>query len=159
QSAALRHSVLAAAIVCSLVVPVIALVIPAWEFVYLKLPSKTSAIIHTKVDNGPDTSDGTGSAPAIFESPVLLSAETDTPVYVHHYGEWLWASGAVILAFFLSFGWLRLLSIAARSELVVRGKWIESAEHISREYGLRRRVRLFQSKSPVLLATWGLLHP
>src|SRR5215470_2217775 len=51
QSAALRHSVLAAAIVCSLAVPVIAVVVPAWEFVYLTLPSSRSATIHTRIEN------------------------------------------------------------------------------------------------------------
>jgi beta-lactamase regulating signal transducer with metallopeptidase domain len=166
QSAALRHSVLAAAIVCSLAIPVIAVVVPAWEFVYLKLPSNHPARTHTKMENAqnlparpPETSYEVVTAPAVFASAVPSTSETDAQVHIRHYVGWLWGSGAVVLAFVLSLGWLRLLIIAAKSESIVHGKWIQSAEHISREYGLRRRVRLLQSKSPVLLATWGLLDP
>ena len=80
QSAALRHSVLAAAIVCSLTVPVIAFVVPAWEFVYLKLPSNGPATIHTRIENPQNlqartagTSYEAGAvAPAVFGPETIL---------------------------------------------------------------------------------------
>jgi beta-lactamase regulating signal transducer with metallopeptidase domain len=167
QSAALRHSVLAAAIVCSLAVPVIALVVPAWEFVYLKLPSNRSAAIHTRIENPENLQARTAEplyeavpvAPSVVESAIQPASEPNAQIRVPQYIGWLWGAGAILFAFVLSVGWFRLLIIATRSESIVRSAWIQSAEHISRQYGLRRRVRLLQSKSPTLLATWGLLFP
>ena len=51
RSAALRHSVLAAAIVCSLAVPVIAVIMPTWEFIYLKLPANDRPMTRVKLEN------------------------------------------------------------------------------------------------------------
>src|SRR5215472_9972669 len=84
QSAALRHSVLAAAIVCSLAVPMIALVVPAWEFVYLTLPSNRPATTHTRIENPEnlqarpaETLDEVVTvAPAVFGSVIEPAGET-----------------------------------------------------------------------------------
>ena len=53
----------------------------------------------------------------------------------------------------------RLWWLASRSQPVVNRTWTNMAGALSRQFGLRRPVRLQQSRHPTLLVTWGLHQP
>lgn len=71
----------------------------------------------------------------------------------------VWFAGVVVSLLMLAVGLGRLLWIASRADEMQDGAWVRIAADISRDYGLRRRVRLSQSTHPTLLATWGWLRP
>jgi len=70
-----------------------------------------------------------------------------------------WAAGATVMLAILLIGWLRLVWIARQSDRVLLGNWSQHAAQICDDYGLRRTVRLIQTRRDGLLATWGILRP
>jgi TonB family protein len=153
RSAALRHCVLAAAIACAAATPVLELVVPAWH-----LPVGSSLF-------------GRVEPLALFipiselpshERSLVVQEEGTRPIQRAAALRLLtpiWMAGIGIgLAIFLV-GFARLAWLASRSQPLLRGRWSDLADALSREYGLRRPVLLLQSDHPTLLVTWGLRQP
>jgi TonB family protein len=71
----------------------------------------------------------------------------------------IWLAGTLAGLAGLATGIVRLTFLARRARPINDRAWRELAERISREYGLRRTVRLLQSRNPAILVTWGFAAP
>jgi beta-lactamase regulating signal transducer with metallopeptidase domain len=153
RSAALRHGVLAATILCAGVAPLLAPLVPA-----VRVPLHPSLLgstvqpltlfIPVKVTR-PDE-DLTASAP--------VSGFTLRAIAGRVLGR-IWLGGAFVSVLLLGAGLARLARLAARSGRVTDARWTHLLTAMSRDYGIRRDVRLLQSDHPSLLVTWGVRQP
>ena len=153
HSAAVRHFVLATAVVCSLCVPVMERVLPSWS---LPLPSTWSASSASSslrfVSTPPD-------APAVARSVIASDSPANGLPSLPTVFVSIWITGAVIGCSVLVAGLLRLRKLAAASTPVSSGTWREVADEAALRYGVRRPVRILCCRHPTMLATWGLLKP
>ena len=159
RSAALRHWVLAAAIACAAVVPLIEAIVPAW-----RLPIAAPAAFEPYVDDGQQaaaspTTAGRGVAPRNVSgqpSPAVAGGfDFDLAGILLS----IWIAGTVASVSILVVGILRMRWLAARARRVTRGRWSDLVDEISQAYHLRRNVVLLESDHPSLLVTWGFQEP
>jgi beta-lactamase regulating signal transducer with metallopeptidase domain len=153
RSAALRHCVLATAVVFAALAPLFYLVTPAWNIgpAAAELPAVAPIREHISVMfTGRVVSAAIAATPARpAESPELLR---QLP--------WVfWSAGALAGLAVLVTGLARVVRIALASKPVSDGQWTRLAGLISREYGLRRPVALLESRNPSILVTFGGLRP
>lgn len=146
HSAAVRHWVLAAAIVCAAVLPVFGQVIPAWY-----LPVRISGPVQPLGRPLPSI--------ASAETRPVVPVEGEPLAALDHLLLSLWAVGTGVGLSALVAGLTRLARLASHAERVREGPWRELADDIARRYGLNRRVLLLQGSQPTLLAAWGLVQP
>jgi beta-lactamase regulating signal transducer with metallopeptidase domain len=154
RSAALRHAVLAATIICAGAAPLIEPLVPAVQVpLHPSLLGSTvqplTLFIPVRVTRPEE--DLTASAPAT--SGFTLRAIAGRVL------GWIWLGGAAAGVLLLGVGLARLARLAARSRTIVSGHWTDIAAQIAGDYGIRRPVRLLQSEHPALLVTWGLWQP
>ncbi len=155
RSAAVRHCVLAATILCALATPILEQVLPAWGI----RADRFASSHESQAGNPPaalstnqaaielsETVDAQPSAPPPLASPAGLLAPA-----------WLFGSAFSLLV--LGVGLVRLDWLASRAEPVSTGPWAAIARDVAREYALKRPVHLLQSDHPSLLVTWGLMQP
>jgi beta-lactamase regulating signal transducer with metallopeptidase domain len=153
RSAAVRHFVLATALVCSLGVPVVERVVPSWPVPLSFLSSASPSGSSLRLVSTPAES----SAAA---RPVIASADSSASVLtVMTVMTSIWIIGAVVGCGVLLAGLFRLKALAAHSEPVSSGRWREAVDEVSRLYELRRHVRILLCQHPTMLATWGVLRP
>ena len=153
RSAAVRHWVLTVAIFFAAVTPVLSLVTPSWnpgpavsERWFLGLVEAPTSDVALSIVATQD------EHPAPEESAV--------PAYPPEYlAAMIWLIGVSIGLFILFTGLARLARVAGASQPMRDGRWIRLAATISKEHGLRRRVRLLQSQNSSILVTWGALRP
>jgi TonB family protein len=144
RSAALRHCVLAAAIVAAAAVAPLGRVLPAWD-----LQVRASA-----------TEPPPASGPPLTAAPTVVKEQPPAPrAGALPLLAIVWAAGCGISALALLAGFARVLRIASRAVPVADGRWLRIAEEVSVTYGLRRHVAVLQTDAPDLLATWGLFRP
>src|SRR5688500_19028973 len=158
RAAALRHWILAAALMCAAAVPLVRLVVPAWQVPLvptMRLPQDRltarepvveTAIVSVRVE--PDR--------------VVARADAPPPSETWRLAEWLfgvWVVGALAGLAVLLAGFARLARIASTARPIVSGRWSERCEEMRRDYGIRRPVLLLRSAHPSLLVTWGILRP
>jgi TonB family protein len=153
RSAAVRHWILAASILCAAATPLLEMIVPAW-------PVPLSPALF-----------GRSNEPLPLFIPIHelqaegdagISAQRSAPVPATTALRWLvpiWLAGAGISLSFLLAGFARLGWLASRSRTVVNGTWASLAATLATDFGLRRPVRLLQSDHPTLLVTWGLRQP
>jgi TonB family protein len=161
RSAALRHWILAVAIACAAVFPAFESIAPSWP-----LSFRSTSFSELTVDSGPavapDPSSRSSAAPSArgrrdpLDNRALDGARDRSITSLLHP---IWAVGTALSLLVLSIGLGRLAWRRSVSRPVTTGHWPRLSEEISREYGLRRRVRLLQSDHPSLLATWGIRSP
>src|SRR3954466_12391816 len=145
RSAALRHFVLAAAIVLSAAVVPLSLVLPSWN-VRLPTTSRRAATVSSTV-----TARVTGTP--VNTSPISEGVD------VAGIAVMCWAAGFAFTALLLlGEGW-RLARVSARATRIRNTRWTSVAERIAASYEVRRPVALLQTNASDLLATWGLLKP
>jgi beta-lactamase regulating signal transducer with metallopeptidase domain len=144
RSAALRHWILSAAVLCSLLMPVATLVMPAWNV----SPSVSNAL--------PMQFLPARSEPVSFQSKASPPHVEMLPTQSI---ERIWLSGFFVTLLALIIGIVRLARVAWRAERVADGVWFEVLESFSRRVRLNRRVRLLRSKTSAMLVTWGFLRP
>jgi beta-lactamase regulating signal transducer with metallopeptidase domain len=154
QSAAVRHWVLAAALVCAAATPALRLVTPVWyaspgtwwSSSRVELIDRPLAVLDA-------TQPETGAAAGVLRTGSPWTASIMRSLGI------IWLAGAGANLFVLVVGLGRLAWLAARSERVTAGPWADTAADVSRAYGLRRRPALLQSAHPTLLVTWGFARP
>lgn len=160
RSAAMRHWVLAAAIACAAITPLVEAVVPAWG---LPLGARASLARPERVQPpGAVRTPRSGSSNAAVTAREFAQQEPSHPLPMQTLGEvigLMWIAGAGIGLFILLVGLGRLAWLASRARRLSRGRWPELAGEISREYGLRRPVIVLQSDHPSLLVTWGIVRP
>ena len=154
RSAAVRHWVLAAAIVCAAATPLLERVVPVWHLpvsssLFGRRVEPLALFIPIHERELADPSEGVQQTRFV---PVQTATALRTlgPI---------WLAGAAISLSFLLVGFARLAWLASRSQRVVNETWTEIAATLSRRLGLRRPVLLLQSDHPTLLVTWGLHQP
>lgn len=158
RSAALRHWTLAAALVCAAAVPLVRLVVPAWQLplgAAFRLSQQPSAGVGVVVET---------AIVSAQVAPDRVSPRPDAaaPAEPWRVGEWvfaIWMAGAISGLAVLLTGFARLARLAASARPVVSGPWAERCEEIRRDCGIRRPVALLRSTHPSLLVTWGIVRP
>ena len=154
RSAAVRHWVLAAAIVCAAATPLLERIVPVWH-----LPLGTSLFgrrveplalfipIHEREIADPSD--------ALQHTRFVPVQPTTTRRILRP----IWLTGFAASVLLLVTGFARLAWLASRSQKVVNETWTAIAATLSDRFGLRRPVLLLQSDHPTLLVTWGLRQP
>jgi TonB family protein len=161
RSAAVRHWVLFAAIVCAAAAPGLELLVPSWHLSFGR--SAPSPRTETPAQEAAAAAPAP-SAPAVAvtrprERDDNVRSSEATAVSVTGALTALWLTGIGVSLAVLVTGLGRLAWLASRSQRITSGAWTAIAADISRRYGLTRKVRLLQSDHPTLVVTWGLLQP
>jgi beta-lactamase regulating signal transducer with metallopeptidase domain len=153
RSAALRHWVIAATIVCAGSIPLFGLVAPAWTIPQDPVVVRRPAIaISVSTGGSPNAGERlpTGQ-PTRMPAPTLERlAHVVVPV---------WLSGVVANLLVLLAAMFGLTRVAGRASPVRAEMWTESLAHVSDALSVRRPVSLLQSDRPALLVTWGVVSP
>ncbi len=157
RSAALRHWVLTAAIACSLSIPLLLPIVPAWY----RVPIGSMQYF------GGDSvrrAEVPGSAP-VTSSPETTTSETfsglpdaSTPsrrLDLSMLLQGIWLAGSISALTVLLVGVGRLRWLASRARRIEEGRWQILSEEVRHSYGLRFPVRLLHSRHRSLLVTWG----
>src|SRR5438876_574652 len=151
HSAAVRHQLSALGLVCSLLLPVVALLLPSWHSATLGSAVSLWSTAH--------------AAPGNAAYPNLSSMIVDAATASSFSGQWLalilavWALGAAFIAVKLLAGLTRLLWISAQATPITGGDWGQLVSHCS-ALGISRSVRLLQSRDASSMpSTWGVLRP
>jgi TonB family protein len=162
RSAAVRHWVLSAAIVCAAVTPALELIVPSWHVAFGRsalipaaAPLNESAAVAPALPR--ETSPATSRQPSV-DHQQTLSRDT-AAITVAGALAAIWIAGIAVSVSLLVIGLGRLAWLASRSRRIIAGPWITVLDDVARRYGIGRAVRLLQSDHPTLLVTWGLLQP
>jgi TonB family protein len=162
RSAALRHWVLAAACCGALLVPVVELLVPAWDVPFaLATPMVRTAGQETMAVDArpaPKTVAPTSSRAVSWISPRRAESRVFGAT-VLAWVSWLWIAGAAGSFTVLVAGLGRLARLASEAEPVASARWRTTAAAAAREHGVRRRIRLLAGDHPALLVTWGYRRP
>jgi beta-lactamase regulating signal transducer with metallopeptidase domain len=159
RSAALRHWVLAAGVVCAAALPFLTAVVPAWSLPFAApaafVPYDDGHELSATAPTIPRGEAGTAAAAVTLPSPNVAPRGFDLMGTL----QMAWLTGVLLSLSILVVGMLRLTWVAMHATRITRGRWYDLAEEISRSYALRRPVTLLQSSHPSLLVTWGLAQP
>ena len=158
HSAALRHWVIAMAVSCAAVTPLLQLFAPTWT---LPLPTSSSPAAIASVETiGAAAVEGApphGTTQALF-AVARDSSEGSAPSLMFAL-RWIWLTGVAVSVCVLLVGFARLTWITSRAQRLRRGRWVELAESIAVQLGITRPVALLQSTHPTLLVTYGWWRP
>jgi TonB family protein len=158
RAAALRHWILAAALVCAAAVPLVRLVTPAWQVPLvptLRLPQDRLTA------GGPVVETAIVSV-RVASDRAVVRPNAPSPAEPWRFAQWLfgiWVVGALAGLAVLLAGFARLARLAASARPITSGSWAERCEEMRRHCGIQRPVLLLGSAHPSLLVTWGILRP
>lgn len=160
RPAALRHWILAVAVVCALAAPIVGLVAPAWHLGIAATPRTAAASAAAgAADN--DRSIVVSVVPGVEHAPeshgLMRRLSSDVPFAT--VAASVWFAGAAFGLGLLGVGLARLSRLSARAARVTSGRWAEIASEIARDSAIGRPVTLLQSAHPTLLVTWGAVRP
>jgi beta-lactamase regulating signal transducer with metallopeptidase domain len=161
RSAALRHWILASAVLCAGALPLFAWMAPSWPL------SLRHASFSQLVAESPLASPPPRPASAAAERRTRQPVGSVEGVAPNRRRDWSVASavqpirigGIVTSLLALVAALTRLVRIRSRAHPFTSGNWSRLLDEISGDYGLRRRVTLLQSDRDSLLATWGVASP
>jgi TonB family protein len=162
RSAALRHCVLAIAIGCAGVTPLLSNLLPSSPPAFIwnvgaiqRAPEMSAADRHTAANDG----SAQGVAVQTGFSVMRGASAPATGTSIRSVARAVWAIGTIVSVLVLLVGLGRLRWLASRAQVLEAGPWVELAETLRRGYGLSSSVLLLQSDHPALLITWGWRHP
>jgi TonB family protein len=144
RSAALRHFVLAGAILLSAAVVPLSLALPSWDIRLPSWPHRTATVSSVVTVATGTTAVAPSASSAVDLKTIIVIA---------------WACGFAFTALLLLVEGWRLVRISARAKPIHDTEWISVADEIAESYDVRRHVALLQTSAPDLLATWGLFKP
>jgi TonB family protein len=148
-SAASRHVVWAAAVVASVVLPILTPMLPVWHSTTM---ARAAAIL--TADQQPNA-----GQTAEYVSPMIVHAATSASSVVL----WLiaiWAIGAAVVAVGFFAGLFRIATLSKRARPMPDEVWNQDLAAIAKSFRIRRPVRLLQSSSATAMPlTWGLFRP
>jgi TonB family protein len=158
QSAAFRHWILAAAILCAWATLPLSLVMPAQLRTPFGAHRTTAATaagpaqVAVAFEDFPDTVVPRTRATEIRRD----RSQSVDPAWLL---TWAWLLGASACNVVLFIGCIRLKSVAVRASEVRSDLWTKTRDQLQRECGFSAPIRLLQSDHPSLLATWGWRRP
>jgi TonB family protein len=153
QSAALRHWIMAIAVACAAIMPLLELLLPAWP-----LPRGTISVSTGYRPIGSVNAPSPVPVSLPSSLPVSSAPDASSAATARIAGAAVAAGIAVNLAILVAGIW-RLMRLASRARPLIDARWTIPAAEISQAYGLNRAVRLQQSPHPTLLLTWGFVRP
>ena len=148
QSAALRHVILAVALVAAALLPLLELTLPALPV--LEWPSAAPVL---------------SSSSSIASVVVTTEASPPLPVNERTSFSWgalllaIWCVGLVTVLGRLLRGFVHLARLESRSRVIEEGEWRVLADQLSDSLALRTRVTILRSPDPALLVTYGFWRP
>jgi beta-lactamase regulating signal transducer with metallopeptidase domain len=145
RSAAVRHAILAAAIVCATLMPLFELLLPVIEW------QNVGTVLSSGSRLSSDAITATGELTGADMTP-----EEGLPWLGLFVGAWLTCT--LVMLGMLATSLVRLARLRAQC-VPVRGRWRDLADELSRECGVRRPVALLQSADATLLVTYGEVAP
>jgi beta-lactamase regulating signal transducer with metallopeptidase domain len=151
RSAAMRHWILAAAVIAAAIAPALELILPPWPVplaaAFGFAPSEVTSTLRFTTAAAPLAAIAE-STPAPAAGPLPWTAIAIVA----------WMAGALVGLIGLVTGLVRLVRLTARCEPVLVGPWRETADRLSADLRLPH-VQILQSDNPSLLVTWGLVTP
>jgi TonB family protein len=147
RAAAMRHAILAAALVGAAFAPLARPLLPTW-----RIPVAAS-VFASPAPGGETRARPEGPSAVTHRDPPEPASFSPLTIALG-----IWAVGAAAGIAILMIGCIRLLRLTRRAQKMSRGGWITCAEQIAREYDLRPPV-LLQTDHPSLLVTWGIRRP
>ena len=148
RTAAMRHAILAAALLGAAVAPFLRTVVPAWS-----IPVSADVIAPAgDILGSLGVPEAAGTTAAHDAAGARVPRRTSTTLIA------IWLSGVAINLAILLAGCLRLARLSSRAQRVSDGGWVTAAGEIAREYGLRKPV-LLEVPHRSLLVTWGARQP
>lgn len=143
RAAALRHAVLAAAVLGSAAVVPLSYAIPSWNVEVAPVSTAGLAI----VDEAP------------VESVAVAVAGESEPVRRWSIVTAAWLTGFAIVSALLLFRLSRLVRLSARAARVADRRWTDAVRRTCAAYGINRPVLPLETDASDVLATWGVLRP
>ncbi len=148
RSAAVRHFVLAAALACAAMTPLVRAVAPAWQSATrMQIVDRPLAVFDDAAPVAPRA--------AAVEPP----RRAFTTASLFRAAVAVWIAGALLSLLVLAIGFARLFWIASRSTRIAEGPWARAVADLSKALGLREVPRVLRSRHPSALGTWGLRRP
>jgi beta-lactamase regulating signal transducer with metallopeptidase domain len=163
-SAAARHLVWMAVLVCLLLLPVVSRILPAWQVSVGALPgSKDPAL---RPDAGPTvavTLDSPtlsiASATAPVESTAAPSNVFNQPPSLVSIAAWIYVAGIVALLMYWFAGRWQMRRFVRQATVIDEREWIRVISECSRAVGVSRPVRLLESRERNVPLAFGTRHP
>jgi beta-lactamase regulating signal transducer with metallopeptidase domain len=149
RPAALRHWILAAAMLVGAAAPALELVMPEWT-----LPWGSG--FTTTAPPSASTLRFTSAAAPVVADTVAEPAPARLPWA--RVAVFVWMAGVLSGLLGLAVGLARLARVSARCRPIRTGPWRDTADELSSRFRLSR-VEILQSTDPALLVTWGLFTP
>ena len=154
RSAAVRHWILASTVFCAAAAPVVGLLTPSWS-----LPSSSAAasgrgtVVDVSISavTDPGARVATATVPAAGSSLAVHEFIRAAVVPV-------WCFGILLNLLLLLIGMFRLTRLRS-SHARVSPSIIDSLNHVSAVFGLRRKVMMVRSTRRAVIVTWGFVKP
>ena len=149
RSASLRHSIWSAAILASVLMPILTMIVPRWRQ-EIRISTITRFSPPLKRLDSVDSAD----AGNMEETEQDSTTSSRAPWVV-----WIWLVGAAGIATFLMREAARFIRIALHAVPFFESRWNRIAAEIQRRFQISRSIRLVQSRTSSMLVTWGALKP
>ena len=152
RSAAFRHLVWSLGILCSLILPLLTLLLPAWHSVTLWNASQLLSSTH-----GMAASPGSGTLRSM-----IVDVRATSPLF-SNFGSFVllvWAAGFLFILARLVGGIVRIAWVSAHSEPLFEKNWMRAVLEISKRFKITRPVRVLQCGNQAAMPlTWGIFRP
>ena len=154
RSAAVRHWVIAVALLCASTAPLVSGLTPSWSMPAQSAPRAAGDAI-VNVSFGPIATPG---APAANPPAAPQPSRSRVGFFVGAVVAPLWLLGVAVNLLVLALGMFRLTRLRAAQQIVAPAI-TNALTHVAAMFELRRPVTLACSTGPAVMVTWGVLDP